>query len=135
MNILVYFIVPCALHRCIYSLTIVAVIASDPICSWMKPEMYSTFYSTWLLQSLPFFLLTPFCLVQKMGLCVFFFPLVLKGSHLPQVLVSSYCPVISICSLSSPCTQLTSPWHLLTFFKKKKNSSHAKYITEKQNVS
>ena len=30
------------------------------------------------------------------------------------------CPVISVCSLSSPCTQLTSPWHLLTFLKKEK---------------
>lgn len=88
-----------------------------------------TFYNIWFLNSLPFFLLSPFSPVQNMGLYVFFFPVVLKGSHLPWVLVPSYCPMIAVCSLSSPCTQLTSPWHLLTFFKKeKKKSSHAKYI-------
>ena len=89
-----------------------------------------TFYNIWFLNSLPFFLLSPFSPVQNMGLYVFFFPVVLKGSHLPWVLVPSYCPMIAVCSLSSPCTQLTSPWHLLTFFKKEKKNPAMPNILE-----
>lgn len=45
-------------------------------------NVHSAFYSTWLLKSLPFFL-TPFSLVQKMSLCVFFFSTVPQRISFP----------------------------------------------------
>lgn len=127
--------VPCALHHCIYSLTIVTLIASDPICSWMKPEMYTVLSTApGSLNPCPSFLLLS--LLCRRWVCVFsFFYCSSKDLISPKF----WCQAIVLWSLFSVRFHLVLNSQALgtssLSSKKRKKSSHAKYIRERQNVS
>lgn len=97
-----YFIVPCALHHCIYSLTIVTLIASDPICSWMKPEMYTVLSTApGSLNPCPSFLLLS--LLCRRWVCVFSF---FYRSSKDLISPKFWCQAIVLWSLFSVCFHL-----------------------------